>query len=420
MAEFETRREKLFDLIPEGSVVLIHSGVSKIASEDENYPFRVNNNFFYLTGIKQENSILFMVKNLGVRKTYHFIDEYSELKEKWTGKRLSKEEASVISEIKNVLTNNVFLSQLDLAIQYGSSHFGTIENLYIDLSDELKIANNTSTKEFEIRINELYPHVKVINVRPLVCKLRMIKSAYEIEQIKEAINLTHHGINQVLMHMKENMKEYQLANIFEFYGKDKDKTPLAFDTIVAGGVNATCLHYPSQMDRIKNGDLILFDLGYSVNGYSGDISRTYPLNGKFNDLQKKIYSIVLLCNKAVIEYAKEGLTIADLQNFTIDFYKNELLRAGLIKSGEEVNKYYYHNVSHHLGLDTHDISDRSLPLQAGNVITVEPGLYFKEYGIGVRIEDDILITKDGCEVLSRAIKKEVEDVESLINSIKKR
>ena len=206
MSEFENRRQKLFDLIPEGSVVIVHSGVSKIASEDEFFPFRVNNNFFYLTGIKQENSVLFMVKNLGVKKTYLFIDEYSALKEKWTGKRLSVEEASMISDIKNVLTNNVYESQLDLAIQDGSTHFGTIEKLYIDLSEELKIGPNTSTKKFENRIHELYPHIEVLNIRPLICNLRMVKSNYEIECIKNAINLTHHGINQMLMLMKEGMK----------------------------------------------------------------------------------------------------------------------------------------------------------------------------------------------------------------------
>lgn len=418
MSEFENRRQKLFDLIPEGSVVIVHSGVSKIASEDEFFPFRVNNNFFYLTGIKQENSILFMVKNLGVKKTYLFIDEYSALKEKWTGKRLSVEEASMISDIKNVLTNNVYESQLDLAIQDGSTHFGTIEKLYIDLSEELKIGPNTSTKEFENRIHELYPHIEVLNIRPLICNLRMVKSNYEIECIKNAINLTHHGINQMLMLMKEGMKEYQLANIFEYYGKDKDKTPLAFDTIVAAGKNATCLHYPSQMDRLKATDLVLFDLGYSVDGYSGDISRTYPISGKFNDLQRQIYSVVLLCNKAVIEYAKPGLTLMDLQNYCVDFFKNELLRTSLLKEEDDIKQVYYHSVSHHLGLDTHDISDRSLPLQPGNVITVEPGLYFAKYGIGIRIEDDILINENGCEILSRSIKKEIDEIEDLLSSIK--
>ena len=187
---------------------------------------------------------------------------------------------------------------------------------------------------------------------------------------------------------------------------------------MAAGKNATCLHYPSQMDRLKATDLVLFDLGYSVDGYSGDISRTYPISGKFNDLQRQIYSVVLLCNKAVIEYAKPGLTLMDLQNYCVDFIKNELLRTSLLKEEDDIKQVYYHSVSHHLGLDTHDISDRNLPLQPGNVITVEPGLYFAKYGIGIRIEDDILISENGCEVLSRSIKKEIDEIEDLLSSIK--
>lgn len=419
MSEYSIRREKLFNLVPDGSLIIVHSGVSKIASEDEDFPFRVNNNFLYFTGIKQENSILFMVKNFGMTKTYLFIDEYSELKEKWTGKRLTIEEASMISDIKNILTNNVYESKLELAISKGSTHFGTIRRVYLDLVPELKIGPSLYTIDYKSIIEATYPHIEVLDMHRLACSLRMVKSAYEVECIKNAINLTQHGINQCLMLMKPDMKEYQLANIFEFFGKDKDKSPLAFSSIVAGGKNATCLHYPSQMDRIKDGDLVLFDVGYNVDNYCGDISRTYPINGHFTDLQKKIYSIVLLCNKAVIGYAKEGLTIKDLQDFTIEFFKTELTRAGLLSEGEDVKNYYYHNISHHLGLDTHDLSDREKPLEAGNVITVEPGLYFAKYGIGVRIEDDILITKEGCEVLSRGIKKEVAEVEQLIQSIRK-
>lgn len=414
MSEFSNRRQRLFDLLPEGSLAVIHSGVSKIASEDENYPFHVNNDFFYLTGFKQENSILLLVKGIGEEKTYLFIDEYSELKEKWTGRRATLEEASLISDIKNVLANGTYESKLDLAIQKGSLHFGEINTVFIETRPLLHVKENFSASDEQNRLANLYPHIEFKDVHPLITSLRMVKSRYEIECLKEAINLTNLGINQILTEMRAGKREYELADAFEFYGREHGRTGLAFSTIVASGKNGVILHYPSQLDSLKDGDLVLFDLGYSYCGYSADISRTYPINGRFNDLQRKIYDIVLLCNKAVIEYAHEGLALQDLQNYAIEFFKNELLRRGLIKDPEEIKKYYYHNVSHHLGLDTHDVSDRSKPLQAGNVITVEPGLYFSEFGIGIRIEDDVLITKEGTEVLSRNIKKDVSDIEKML------
>ena len=414
MSEFKNRREKLLDLLPEGSLVILHNGVSKISSEDSVYPFEPNKNFYYLTGITQEGSTLLLVKGVGERKEFLFIDEYNAVKEKWTGKKITIEEASVVSQISNVLTNNVLESKIDLAIQANSSYFGKIDKVYLDSSIELKITEETFISDYKKTLELLYPHVSLFDIRPLIISLRMKKTPYEIEKIKEAINLTHHGINQILLALKSGKKEKSLANVFEFYGREKNEVSLAFSTIIASGKNATCLHYPSQNDIIKEGDLILFDLGYRKDFYCADISRTYPVSGEFNEIQRQIYSTVLLCNKAVIEYAQSGLTIMDLQKFTIEFFKNELTRLGLLKEGEDIHKYYYHGVSHHLGLDTHDACDRSLPLEPGNVITVEPGLYFEQYNFGVRIEDDVLITNEGVEVLSRSIPKEIDEVEHLI------
>lgn len=418
MGEFKLRREKLLERLPEGSLVLLHSGVSKISSEDSTYPFEVNRNFFYLTGIKQENSLLFLVKGMGENKEYLFIDEYNPVKEKWTGKRLSVEEAAVISEMNNVLTNNVLESKIDLAIQANSAYFGHIIKVFMDSSIELKVSEEMFIKDYVERLKMLYPHIEYLDIRHDMTMLRMKKSPYEVSKIKEAINSTHHGINQILLNLKSGKKERSLSNIFDFYGREKEETDLAFDTIVASGINATCLHYPTQNDLLKENDLVLLDLGYKKDGYCGDISRTYPVSGTFNELQRKIYSIVLLCNKAVIEYAQAGLTIADLQKFTIEFFKTELTRNGLLKDGEDIHKYYYHGVSHHLGLDTHDICDRNLPLEPGNIITVEPGLYFAQYGIGVRIEDDVLITNEGVEVLSRNIPKEIDEIENQFKRIR--
>ena len=162
--------------------------------------------------------------------------------------------------------------------------------------------------------------------------------------------------------------------------------------------------------------MVLFDLGYQSNGYCADISRTFPVDGEFTGDGKKVYEAVLNCNKAVIEYARAGLTIADLQEFAKEFLKNECVRLGLLDVEDDIQKVYYHNVSHHLGLDTHDTSFREKPLEEGNVITVEPGLYFANLGIGVRIEDDVLIHENNAEVLSISIPKEVADIEKLFRT----
>lgn len=418
MNEFETRRNKLFALMEENSVALIFAGASKILSEDECYPFESNRNFFYLTNIKQENSVLMLVKSIGSTSTYLFVDEYNELKEKWTGRRITFEEAKKESGINNIYSTDNLETMFSLAISFENNNYGEIRKVYLDLAPELKIKERYSTIDFKNDLEKKYSYLTILDAYPLIRQLRMFKSEFEIEQIKDAISLTRSGINDLIVYMKPGLYEYELSDRFEFFGRSHGRHGLAFSTISASGVNATCLHYPIRLqeEKIKDGDLILFDLGYETNGYSADISRTLPVNGTFTPLQKKIYTAVLNCNKAAIEYVHEGITLLDLQNFAIDFLSKECIRLGLMNEGDDIRKYYYHSISHHLGLDTHDVSDRSLPLKAGNVITIEPGLYFKEHGIGVRIEDDVLVTNSHAIVLSRDIKKEIEDIEKLFKS----
>ena len=167
---------------------------------------------------------------------------------------------------------------------------------------------------------------------------------------------------------------------------------------------------------MKESDLILFDIGYKSHGYSADISRTFPVNGVFSGLAKDVYQAVLNCNKAVIDYVRSEMTLAQLQEFARNFLKKECVKMGILREDEDVVKYYYHNVSHHLGLDTHDCSDREKPLENGNVITVEPGLYLVDKGIGVRIEDNVLISNGRGECLSKGIVKEIKDIERLFKS----
>ena len=417
MEEFNLRRESLFNLLEDNSIVLLYSGVSKIASEDSFLPFLGNRHFFYLTGIEQENSVLMMVKTPGEHNCYLFIDEHNELKERWTGKRISLEYAREVSQIENVYVNKNFESMLDMAISPDKHVYGKIEHLYLDLSDEIKIDTNKSTQVLAKELEEKYG-LQAQNVYSLITSLRMVKSDLEVANIVEAINVTNLGINELLLNLRPGIVEHELSDRFEFYGKLHGRRRLAFETICATGKDATIMHHPiaQQTETIQPDDLILFDLGYSYGGYSADISRTYPVSGVYEGVRKEIYEAVLTCNKKIIEYVKPGLKISDLQERAKEILKEEAVRRRLIKPDEDISKYYIHNVSHHLGLDTHDASDRNMPLVPGNVITVEPGLYFVELGIGVRIEDDVLVTKDGSLCLSKGIKKEINEVEKLFRT----
>lgn len=416
MLELENRRNNLLSKMKDFSIAIIFAGTSKISSEDEFLPFVVNRNFYYLTGVEQEESILVLVKGLAEKRAYLFIQEYNELKEKWTGKRISNDYAMKTSSINNVYSLNNFQNILNLVLAKEGGQFGKIENLYIDMSKELKIGEDMYTTNFAEKTLKEFEQLKLENVYPLIRDLRMVKSSYEVENIVKAINATNGGLMHIIKNLRHGVKEYELADMFEYYGKSNGRHPLAFNTICAAGKNATCLHYPSQLDTIRDGDLVEFDLGLRNELYCADITRCYPVNGKFSEMQAAIYQAVLNCNKAVIKYAKPGLTIQDLQDYATEFLKTECIRLKLMSKDEDIRKYYYHNVSHHLGLDTHDISVRTKPLEAGNVITVEPGLYFDKFGIGVRIEDDILIQNGQAEVLSAGVKKEIADIEQLFKT----
>ena len=414
--EYEQRRQKLLEKLPEDSIAILFAGVAPHRSADSTYDFEVNRNFYYLTGIEQENSGLLLVKAEGESKVYLFIDEKDEKVEKWIGIKLTHEQAKEMSGIENVLTRSAFDGKVDVSLSQNIGHFGEIKTVYLDLEKELKIAECKSTNEYYGEIKQKYSHVSVEDIHDIIMKMRMVKSPAEIELIKDAINTTDIALRNVLTHLASGRFEYNLRNIFEYTVFEDLNAKLAFPSIVAGGKNAVILHYPDASDVLNNKDLVLLDVGARKSLYCADISRTYPISGKFNDLQKKIYSIVLACNKQTAKFMHPGLTLKEVQQFAKDFLANECFEQGLIESKDKITDVYYHSVSHHLGLDTHDGTDRESKLEPGNVITCEPGLYFKDFGIGVRIEDDVLITEEGSEVLSKNLIKEIDDIERFLIS----
>ncbi len=406
------RQNKFIADLPNNSITIIFGGSEIRKSADEAFEFQIDYNFFYLTGINQADTVLVFVKKESKTKTLLFIQKFDELKEKWTGIRLKVEEAREISGIEEILFVEDFSDELTKLIN-------SFTNVTICLDYE-SAANYGNMNEFvslsgyQKFLKENFSHLKFIDISQNLKLLRMIKSAHEIEKIRQAIHNTNLGLQAILKQLKPNKYEYEMAALFKYIIALNNNAKLSFNTIAASGINATILHYPHPMSKMNDGDLILFDLGSDNDEYKADISRTYPINGKYSEEQKKIYEIVLNCNKYIISLIKPGLTIKKLQEEAKMFMAKELIKMGLISDLEEISKYYYHNISHHLGLDTHDISLRELPLTKGNVITVEPGLYIKELKIGIRIEDDVLVTEDGSECLSLEIAKDIEEIETLM------
>lgn len=407
------RRSKLIEKLADQSISVFYSGKAPKQSLDQFYPFYVNNNFYYLTNINQEDAYLVIIKGNNRHESILFVEPFDELKALWVGSGLSFEEAKNISEVDRVLPvtslETLLASYLSLS---RSATYGFIENVYFDFSNSL-LEEKDQVNKLSKSFLEHYPYLKQLNSHPLLSDLRMFKDQKEVENIKKAIDVTKEGIELMMKHAKPLMKEHQLEAFYHFVLYKHGLRP-SFKTIAASGVNATILHYEDNDDVINDNELILFDLGVSYNGYASDISRTFPVNGKFSERQKEYYQIVLETNKKVIEFIKPGVTNEEVNNYAKKLLAEGLIKLGKIKSIEELSKYYYHSIGHFLGLDVHDVGHYTKPFEVGQVFTVEPGLYIKEENIGIRIEDDILITKEGNINLSKDIIKEIKDIEEFM------
>ncbi len=405
---FINNRKKIIDLMQNDSIFLVYSRRKEESIVNERY--NVNRNFFYATGVLEFEDVVVLLKINNIPMEMIFINPYDEYKAKWVGAPLSKEEVSNLSGIKDIRYLDSFEGFLDNIL-------GRVKNVYLDFEPSQLKSLLTEEEMLAKNIKNKKPWINIINGRGLFQTARTIKSEAEIAQIKMAIEITNKGIEAILSNIKP-MYEYQLESYFDQAIKYYGATGFAFPTIAASGKNSCCLHYSNNDSMASNGDLILFDLGASLNMYCADISRTFPISGKFTERQKELYNIVLGGQKLVFESAKPGLTTRDLNNILVKYYQKELKRIGLINEDSEVSKYYYHGVSHHLGLDCHDLCDYT-ELKPGCVISNEPGLYIEEENIGIRIEDDILITENGAEWLSSQIIKTVEEIEEFIERNKK-
>lgn len=407
-------RKKYLDSINENSVTILFSGRSIQRTADQDYPFSVNRNFYYLTGINQANVILVLVKGINGVKEYLFIAENDLMWAKWVGMKLTKEEASDISGIETIMYLNNFDNVIFSLFNSSRKSYDELKYLYLDLERRSNADYTTLALEYANKFTLKYPEVEIQNAYQKIVRLRMNKSPEEIEKIQESIDVTKGALENVLKNIKPGLYEYQVETFYDSFIKFNGQKVTSFDTICATGKNATILHYVNNNTMIKDNDLVLFDLGCCTDYYISDISRTYPANGKFTPRQKEIYEIVLNCNKKCIEYLKPGLTWEDYNKYANSLLIEGLKKIGLIKTDQELVKYYWHSIGHSTGLDTHDPDIRNVLFEEGMVMTVEPGLYLEDEGIGVRIEDNVLITKDGCINLSKDIIKEVDDIENFM------
>ena len=411
--EFASRRARLMDRLEDDSAVLLFSGVAKSMSADASYPFEVNRNFYYLTGIDQEDSALFLVKSEGACREFLFISPFDPVKEKWYGRRLTPEEAARKSGIRNVLLNSALSTRIDSFCNPSGICGGQVKSLYFDFEKEQKIAADTYAVDYQHTMAKLYPDLPQRDCYGLITSLRAVKSKAEIAEFRQAVEHTRLGIQAIMAGTRDGVYEYELAHsFFHVINDDSHGQGLSFDTIIATGENAATLHYVALQSRAKKGQLLLMDVGAREGYYCADVSRTVPVGGKFDEFQRTVYEIVLGANKEVARFAGPGKSIRDLQNHVTEYLANECLAKGIIAKKEDIANYFFHGVSHHIGLDTHDpVGTKEEPLKPGNIISDEPGFYWKEKGIGIRIEDDLLITENGCEVLTQGIIKEIDDIE---------
>ncbi|MGV3465447.1 MAG: aminopeptidase P family protein [Heyndrickxia sp.] len=404
-------RENLYEKLEDQSVLVLFAGKAPQKSADEAYRFVPNRNFYYVTGVNEPNNIFLAVKKDNKVEEYLFIVKSDPVLEKWVGKTISVEEAKEQSGVENIQFTEQFQSFFARTVASLQT-----ANLYMDIERSELDTVTTKSQQFVKQVQTNYPFLQVRNVYPIICDLRLYKKPEEIEKIKRAIEITKNGIYNLMSNAKPGMKEYQLEAYFDFVLKTEGVKDYAFPTIAASGQNGTVLHYDKNDAVAEDGSLVLLDLGAQYEYYSADISFTFPVNGKFTERQKTFYNIVLKALRETTDLIKPGVPFTQLNEHTKKVLAEECMKLGLIKEESEISKYYYHGVSHSLGLDTHDVGNyRDKVLEPGMVLTVEPGLYIEEEGIGIRIEDDVLVTEDGNENLSKDIIRSVEEIEEFMN-----
>lgn len=406
---FKRNRERFSTLISSNALTLIFSNPPALRTADQYYIYRQNSDLFYLTGINQPETI-FVYDSLNGREVL-FITKPDAKRELWEGKLLRIDEARDISGIDDVRYSDDFQTFIDNAVMH-------VEHLRSSGSPVDDFARGVVNYLLKVK-----PTLQHDNLNVEMAQLRVVKSPEEVQLIKQSVAITSEAFLALLKSVKPGNFEYQveaeIIRTFIAHGADGH----AFDPIVASGENACTLHYIRNNCQMQRGQLLLLDFGCECNGYAADMSRTLPIDGKFSERQREVYQAVLDAQKTAIGHIKPGITIKDINKLTGIFLEQRMVELGLFTSGEIAGqdsdnplykKYFPHGVSHFMGIDVHDVGMTDKPLESGMVITCEPGIYIPQEQIGVRIENDILVTDQGCEDLMQHVPREIIEIERLM------
>ncbi len=428
-AHYAKRRKRLLKQIKEG-VMLIPAATQCMRSNDTEYPFRQNSHFYYLCGFDEDNALLLLQRSNKGTKQILFVQKRDRAKELWTGKRLG-----ITAAKKRFRVDAVYdIEKLDEIL---FKRLNGVRHLYLDLYGNQEFLQRihsvcaTMHKDRSIKISPQH----FLHVNHLIETMRLIKSKAEIAQIEQALRITKEAHERAMQIARKGMKEYELQALIEQIFRARGAQSDAYTTIVASGNNANTLHYITNDDTLHQDDLVLIDAGCEYHMYASDITRTFPVSGKFSPAQKALYEMVLQVQLDVIEAIRPGIKRSTLQTLCEEKLCEGMVALGILKGRcntllkkKRHKKYFPHGVGHWMGIDVHDQAPyydeqgRELRLEPGMVLTIEPGIYIdkddksvpKKYrGIGIRIEDNIVVTNTGYRNLSNDIAKSVEQIEAL-------
>jgi Xaa-Pro aminopeptidase len=417
---FVENRQKFRNAMKSNSLAVFFSNDIMPTNADGSMGFRQNADLFYLSGIDQEDTILVLFPDVkdGRHKEILFIKETSELIAIWEGAKLNKEQATAASGIENIYWHHDFEKVM-------KPFFFQAENIYLNSNEHTRNSNEAQTAQdrYNRHLMEKFPLHRYERSAPVMQKIRSVKSTQEIDLIQQACDITEKGFKRLLSFVKPGVWEYEIeAELIHEFVRNRSNG-FAYSPIIASGKNACVLHYVENNTQCRDGDLLLLDVAAEYANYASDLTRCIPVNGKFSKRQKQVYDAVLRVHRAATKMLVAGQTFEKYNKEVGSLMTEELLQLGLLKSEDVKNqnpawpafkKYFMHGTSHFLGLDVHDVGFFHEPMQAGMVFTVEPGIYIPEEGIGVRIENNILITTNGQIDLMKNIPIETEEIEELM------
>lgn len=423
---FTANRERFAAAMEPASIAIFVSNDEMPSNGDAHYTFRQNSDLFWLSGISQEDSlvILFPEHPDPRYREVLVLVRPNEVKEKWDGRRLRAEEAKKISGIGTI----VWLDSLDSLLQQWV-HLADI--IYLDSNENDRKGGPLITRDYRFirEMQEKYPLHGYRRSAKVLRELRAVKTAMEVTQMQAAADITGDTFTDVLSMIRPGVMEYEIeAEIYRGFLSRRSPGP-AYNSIIASGDRARTLHYISNNQECRDGELVLMDFGAEYGGYCADLTRTVPVNGKFTKRQKEVYNACLHLHRFAKSMLKPGITLADYQKQMGEEAGKAFIRIGLLTESDVKNqapespayfKYMYHGVSHHLGIDVHDLGPRNTPIREGMVLTVEPGIYIEEEQLGIRIENDVWITADGNSDLMAKIPITVEEIEAAMQNVEGR